>query len=69
MFSDGWGLASFGAQVPHFYALRFVNAIATFSTISFSIIAVGLSIYAGAPAPALPACAHACACMRPCCGN
>ena len=41
------------AQVPHFHALRFVNAIATVSTISFSIIAVGLSIYDGARLPLL----------------
>jgi hypothetical protein len=36
------------SQFPHFHSLRFVNTIATFSTISFSIIAVGLSLYAGA---------------------
>ena len=52
-------------QVPHFYALRFVNGIATFSTISFSIIAVGLSIYAGA----MLALADMCACMHACCSS
>ena len=36
------------SQFPHFHSLRFINTIATFSTISFSIIAVGLSLYAGA---------------------
>lgn len=41
-----WGVL---AQVPHFHALRYVNAVATFSTISFSFIAVVVSIYDGAP--------------------
>ena len=36
------------AQYPHMHSLRFVNSAATFSTISFSAIAVGLSLYSGA---------------------
>ena len=36
------------AQYPHMHSLRFVNLAATLSTISFSAIAVGLSIYSGA---------------------
>ena len=48
-------------QCPHFHALRYINTMATFCTISFSIIAVCLSIYSGArskylfPAPTLTA--------------
>ena len=35
------------AQYPHMHSLRFVNSAATFSTIAFSAIAVGLSLYSG----------------------
>ena len=41
------------AQIPHLHSLRFVNIVATFSTIGFSAIAVGLSIYSGAPVPCI----------------
>ncbi len=36
------------AQCPHFHAIRYINAVATVCTISFSIIAVAMSIYDGA---------------------
>ena len=35
------------AQCPHFHAIRYINAVATVCTISFSIIAVAMSIYDG----------------------
>jgi hypothetical protein len=35
------------AQCPHFHAIRYINAVATVCTISFSIIAVVMSIYSG----------------------
>ena len=35
------------AQCPHFHAIRYINAVATVCTISFSIIAVCMSIYNG----------------------
>ncbi len=37
------------AQCPNFHSIRFVNQTATFCTISFSIIAVALSLYSGEP--------------------
>ena len=39
------------AQCPNFHSIRFVNQCSTFCTISFSIIAVAMSIYAGALCP------------------
>ena len=36
------------SQCPHFHAIRYINAVATVCTISFSIIAVCMSIYNGA---------------------
>ena len=35
------------AQCPNFHSIRFVNQTATVCTISFSIIAVALSLYSG----------------------
>lgn len=35
------------AQCPHFHAIRYINAVATVCTISFSIIAVVMSVYSG----------------------
>ncbi len=35
------------SQCPHFHAIRYINAVATVCTISFSIIAVCMSIYNG----------------------
>ncbi len=35
------------AQCPHFHAIRYINAVATVCTISFSLIAVAMSIYDG----------------------
>ncbi|CAK0786011.1 hypothetical protein CVIRNUC_009224 [Coccomyxa viridis] len=40
------------SQCPHFHAIRYINAVATVCTISFSIIAVCMSIYNGTTADA-----------------
>lgn len=39
------------AQCPNFHSIRFVNQCATLCTISFSIIAVAMAIYAGENSP------------------
>ncbi|KAK9810303.1 hypothetical protein WJX72_008303 [[Myrmecia] bisecta] len=40
------------SQCPHMHSIRFINQLATFCTISFATVAVGLSAYAGNHAPA-----------------